>query len=171
MPGRRTYTPEEQARVALLLQANEGNVKRTARETHIPPMTVRDWKLKWEAEGYPEPIVEALPAAVDDVTGYMDQARSLAVDVVIEKLREGKVSAKDAAWIASVFSDKINLIRGLATSRSETIQVAPVDHKELARELATYVAATVEAAQVRHEEIEDAEWSEQAPAALPAAQR
>lgn len=171
MAGRRVYTPNEQARVALLLQANQGNVKRTAREAHIPPMTVRDWKLKWEAEGYPEPVEEALPTVADDVTGYMDQARSLAVDVVIEKLRDGKVSAKDAAWIASVFSDKINLIRGLATSRSETVQIAPVDTKQLAKELATYVAQTVEAAQVRHEEIDDAEWSEQAPVALPAAER
>lgn len=171
MAGRRTYTPQEQARVALLLKANDGNVKRTARETHMPPMTVRDWKQRWEAEGYPEPIEEVLPAVADDVTGYMDQARSLAVDVVIEKLREGKVSAKDAAWIASVFTEKINLIKGLATGRTETVQIAPVDAKELARELATYVANTVEAARDRHEEIVDAEWTEQAKLALPAADR
>lgn len=169
--ARRQYSPAEQARVALLLQANEGNVKRTARETGIPPMTVRDWKLKWEAEGYPEPVEEVLPAVAGEVTSEMDQARSLAVSVVIEKLREGKVSAKDAAWIASVFTDKINVVRGLATSRTEVVQVAPVDTKELAKELATYVAQTVEAAQVRHEEIEDAEWVEQAAPALPAAQR
>lgn len=171
MAGRRTYSPQEQARVALLLQANQGNVKRTAREANVPAMTVRDWKLKWEAEGYPEPLEEALPAVADDVTGYMDQARSLAVDVVIDKLRAGSVSAKDAAWIASVFTEKINLIRGLATGRTETVQLAPVDTTALAKELATYVAATVEAAQVRHEEIDDAEWTEQAPVALPAAQR
>jgi len=165
------YTPKEQARVALLLRANEGNVKRTAREANIPSMTVRDWKLKWEAEGYPEPIEEALPAVADDVTGYMDQARNLAVDVVIDKLREGRVSAKDAAWIASVFTEKINLIRGLATGRTEQVQVATIDSRELARELATYVAKTVEAAQVRHEEIDDAEWTEQALPALPTAER
>lgn len=157
--------------MALLLQANMGNVKRTAREAGVPPMTVRDWKAKWEAEGYPEPIEEALPAVADDVTGYMDQARSLAVDVVIEKLRDGKVTAKDAAWIASVFTEKINLIRGLATGRTETVQLAPVDTKALAAELATYVANTVEAAKDRHEVIDDAEWSEQAPEALPAASR
>lgn len=171
MAGRRTYTEKEQARVALLLQANMGNVKRTAREANVPPMTVRDWKQKWEAEGYPEAVEEALPAVADDVTGYMDQARSLAVDVVIEKLREGKVGAKDAAWIASVFTEKINLIRGLATGRTETVQVQAVDAKELAKELATYVANTVEAAKVRHEVIDDAEWVEQAPEALPAASR
>lgn len=171
MAGRRTYSPTEQARVALLLKANDGNVKRTARDAHIPPMTVRDWKQKWEASGYPEPIEEVLPAVADDVTGYMDQARSLAVDVVIEKLRDGKVSAKDAAWIASVFTEKINLIRGLATGRTETVQVAQVDARELAKELATYVAKTVEAAQVRHEEIDDADWEEAPVVALPAAGR
>lgn len=169
--GRRTYTPQEQARVALLLQSNGGNVKRTARDAHIPPMTVRDWKQKWEREGYPEQVEEALPAVAEDLTTQLDQARSLAVDVVIEKLREGKVSAKDAAWIASVFTEKINLINGAATSRSEQVQTVALDATVLAKELATYVAETVEAAQGRHEEIEDAEWTEQAELALPAADR
>jgi len=171
MAGRRQYTEREQARVALLLQANTGNVKRTAREANVPAMTVRDWKQKWEVEGYPEPVEEVLPAVATELTTGLDQARSLAVDVVIEKLREGKVTAKDAAWIASVFTDKINLINGLATSRTETVQTQTIDSKELARELATYVANTVEAAKVRHEVIDDAEWSEQAVEALPAAQR
>ena len=171
MPGRRTYSPTDQARVAVMLQANAGNVKRTARETGIPAMTVRDWKVKWEREGYPEPIEEVLPAVTEDVTERMDYARGLAVETVIEKLRDNKVSAKDAAWIAQVFTDKIHLIRGMATSRTEQVMLAPVDAKELAKELAGYVARTVEAAQSRHEEIEDAEWTEQAPEALVAAER
>lgn len=171
--SRRTYSPEDQARVAVILQANAGNVKRTARETSVPPMTVRDWKVKWEAEGYPDPIEEVLPAISEEITERMDYARGLAVDTVIAKLRDGKVSAKDAAWIAQVFTDKIQLIRGMATSRSESVQVAAVDAKALAAELAGYVAKTVEAAKDRHEEItiEDGEWSEQAQPALAAPNR
>lgn len=169
--ARRTYTPEDQARVAVILQANVGNVKRTARETGVPAMTVRDWKVRWEAEGYPDPIEEVLPTIAGEITERMDYARGLAVDTVIEKLRDGKVSAKDAAWIAQVFTDKINLIKGLATSRTEQLQIAPVDTKALAAELVAYAANAVEAAQSRDEEIEDAEWSEQAPLALAAAER
>lgn len=169
--SRRTYSPEYQARVAVLLQANAGNVKRTARETNTPAPTVADWKRRWERDGYPEKVEVAIPTIADDVTSRMDFARGLAVEVVIERLREGKVNAKDAAWIAGVFTEKSNLIKGLATGRTETVQLAPVDTKELAKELAMYVAKTVEAAQSRHEEIEDAEWSEQAPLALAAANR
>lgn len=169
--ARRTYSAADQARVAVMLQANAGNVKRTARETGVPPMTVRDWKVRWEAEGYPEPIEEVLPAVSEEITDRMDYARGLAVDTVIEKLRDGKVSAKDAAWIAQVFTDKINLIRGMATSRTEQVQIAPVDAKELAKELAGYVARTVSEAQLRHEEIEDAEWTEQSQGELVAAER
>lgn len=169
--ARRTYTPEDQARVAVILQANDGNVKRTARETGVPAMTVRDWKVKWQAEGYPDPIEEVLPAIAGEIAERMDYARGLAVDTVIEKLRDGKVSAKDAAWIAQVFTDKINLIKGLATSRTEQVQIAPVDTKALAAELVAYATEAVEAAQGRDEEIEDAEWSEQAVPALAAAER
>jgi len=164
--AKRTYTEHDQARVAVTLQANEGNVKRTARDLDMPHMTVRDWKAKWEREGYPAPVEELLPEVRSEQIATFEDARNLALTVVYEKLESRNVSARDAAWIVGVFTDKIRLIQGQATNRTETVQALP-DAKELAKELAAYIAGTVDAAQLRNDEIDDAEWKEVAPAALP----
>lgn len=152
-----------------MLQANGGNVRRTARELGLPVMTVSDWKQLWEREGYPDNIQEALPAAIEDLSGQMRQVVIEAVRVVREKL--GQASAKDAAWIAGVFHDKLRLIEGQATSRHETVHTVELDPIALAKQLEAYVADAVDAANVRHGQIEDAEWEQVDPPALPAGGR
>lgn len=167
--ARRVYTDMDRARAAVMLQANDGNVKRTARELGLPVMTVSDWKQLWEREGYPENIAEVLPAAIEDLTGQMKSVVIEAVRIVREKLPQA--SAKDAAWIAGVFTDKLRLIEGQATHRTETVHTVQLDPIELAKQLEAYVADAVDAANVRHGAIEDAEWEQVGRPALPAGGR
>lgn len=154
--ARRVFTEKDQARVAVLLQANNGNVKKTAREAGLAPATVRDWRNKWNLQGgLPPAVEEAIPAATEGLVADLKEVVSLAIVNVKDKLREGKVSAKDAAWISGVFIDKIRIIEGQATTRTETVHALPgVDE---ARELMRgFLAEIVEAADNRQAAISDA---------------
>lgn len=164
--SRRTYTAGDQARVAVALQVNEGNIKRTARETNTPVATVRDWKRKWEAEGYPDPVQEALPAAREDAVNQFESTRLMMVERLNEALERDDVKPPQLIVGIGVFTDKINVMRGLATSRTETVAIAAPDMKELAAALSSYIDNTVGDALRRHDEIEDAEWEQAPPKAL-----
>jgi hypothetical protein len=172
MAGRRVYTEKDQARVAVVLQGNDGNIKRTARETATPINTVRAWKTKWEKDGYPEAVEEAIPAATEELLTDLKEAVRLGTRLVVEKLREGKVDAKTAAWITGVYIDKIRLYEGQPTQRTETVHALP--QAEEARELMRGVLAEiVEAAENRQADIidagvVDAEFEVVEQAALPA---
>lgn len=155
--------------VAAMLQAHEGNLHRTSRETGVPVNTVKNWKDKWEREGYPENIQELLPAVAGDFLDTATNLRWEMVERLAEKVRKDQVSPAQLVAGISMLTDKINVMKGLATSRTENVQIAATDPKELAKELASYVATAVDAAQERNDVIEDAEWTEQAPRALSAA--
>lgn len=162
---RRVYTERDQARAAVLLQGNQGNITRTARDLGIPKGTVQDWKRKWEMEGYPEKVEEVLPAVREAVLDDFKRIVTLSVVNLLEALETNRVPTKELSWIALNFTDKIRLIQGEPTSRTETVQSLP-DAKELAKELATFVVDTVSAAKERTELIEDAIHWEEANKAL-----
>lgn len=163
---RRTYTPADQAAVAVALQANEGNIKRTARETSTPVATVRDWKRKWDAEGYPDPVEDALPAARENAIVEFEGTRGRMVDRLNEALERDDVKPQQLIVGIGVLTDKINVMRGLATSRTVTVAIAAPDTKELAQALSSYIDQTVDDALRRHDEIEEAEWEPAPPKAL-----
>lgn len=173
MGQRRVYNERDQARVAVLLQGNEGNIKRTVRESGVPISTVRDWKQKWEREGYPEKLLAVLPEVREDVTGRLREAVKLGVELVISELEAGKVRAKDAAWITGVYMDKIRLIEGQPTSRTETVHALPVASDDLRAQLRGFLVEIVEAADSRQADlidaglVEEAEFTEVELAALP----
>jgi hypothetical protein len=54
MAGKATYDESDKARLYVVLAANDGNVKRTARETGVPESTVRRFKKMFEEEGPPD---------------------------------------------------------------------------------------------------------------------
>lgn len=162
--ARRLYTPEDKARVFAALTANEGNVKRTQRETDIPEQTVRDWKKAWERNGVPAVVESAILPAINDSLGQLERVRNKALDVAEERLDDPKTSAKDATWIAGVMTDKIRLLRGEATSRTEHVSTGPTP-EEVGEQIAHYLEQAVRAQELREADIVDAEYTEQA--ALP----
>src|SRR5690242_16807835 len=81
---RATYTEAELARLYVTLVTNEGNVKRTSRDTGIPESTVRRWKQTWEAEGPPK-LDEVEQVAADMVT-ETEAVRDLALQKIKERL-------------------------------------------------------------------------------------
>jgi hypothetical protein len=154
--ARRIYTEDEQAQVALILQVNRGALRTTARETGIPVGTLRDWKMKWEKEGYPD--VSDLPDLPDFVV-VATEVRDLMLVKLREKVEAGQATARELVTGIGVLEDKIRVAKGLATNRTETVAVQSIDAKELAKELAQFVDSSAAAIQQRADVI-DAEWSE-----------
>jgi transposase-like protein len=178
--ARRVYTEKDQARVAVILQGTEGNIKRTAREAGVAVSTVRGWRDKWEKEGYPEAIEEAMPEARSDYLLDLKEIVALATDRLKETLRAPgtKISAKDLAWVTGVFVDKIRIIEGMATTRHETVHALPAA-AEMRDQLRGFLVEIVEAADIRQAEVidaglgevvEEAEFTPLAPLGLPASQ-
>jgi transposase-like protein len=168
MTSRRHYTEEDKAQVFAALTANDGNVKRTSRETEIPEQTVRDWKKLWERKGLPAAVEEALPTVIEDRVEEMLKVRDRALDIAYDRLNDPKTTAKDATWIVGVLTDKIRLLRGEATSRTETVHTGP-SPAEVGEALATALQQAFAAQEEREADIIDAEFTEQAPVALPPA--
>lgn len=153
MAGKRVYTDEDRALVKMHLDAHDGAIKPTARDAGIPIATVRDWKRKWEREGVPETIQDALPAVRDDFVDKAIALRDKALAVADSKLDADRTTAKDAMWIAAVLVDKIRLVQGQATSRTETASVGSLPTEELRVLLAGFAQGIVDAAKERSTEI------------------
>lgn len=165
--SRRVYTENDQAFIAVTLQVNDGNIRKTARDTGVPVSTVRDFRDKWESEGYPDPVDDALPIARATFIEEAKEVRYLMVQRLREKVDRNEATTRDLITGIQVLTDKINVMEGMATSRTEIAQIALPDTAELARELAEYVNRTVSDAVDRANAI-DAEWQEVKPLELVA---
>lgn len=157
--SRRTYTECEQAFVAFTLQLNQNNVRRTSKETGVSPATIRDWRKKWEEEGYPdsEDFQEALPALREDFIQSLQDVRWQMVEKLQKKVEIGDPSVRDLIYGIGIITDKINVAQGVKTNKETVIAVLP-DSTALAEQLVQFVEKTVTDAQRRREVIEDAEY-------------
>lgn len=166
MAGRTTYTDDELARLYVALTANEGNVKRTARDTGVPESTVRKYRDQWEREGPPH--VGDVESAVADFTTNAERVRDKALLAIEEKIPGAKVG--ELTTLVGVLDDKIQRARGLAIGRVEHVHTLP-PAEEIKAVLGAVFQGSLEAAAQRESEIVDAEIisvEEQAPKALPA---
>ena len=166
MAGRTTYTDDELARLYVALTANEGNVKRTARDTGVPESTVRKWKNTWEAEGPPD--IGKVEQAIGDFTDAAERVRDKALLAIEEKIPGAKVG--ELTTLVGVLDDKITRARGLAVGRVEHVHTLP-PAEEIKAVLGAVFQGSLEAAAQRESEIVDAEIitvEEQAQKGLPA---
>jgi transposase-like protein len=77
---RPTYTPEQRTAALTTLEANRGNIKKTARETGITPPTLRAWR----DEGKAEPSPEKAAALVDSFLEKVRRVREAAANRLLE---------------------------------------------------------------------------------------
>lgn len=176
MPAKRIYTDRDKALLRVTLEANDGNVKRTARELGMPIGTVRSNKQKWEKEGLPATIAEAVPSVITDFVGDVSRVRNKMIVNLEAQVDERKLTPKDNLLGIGILTDKVRLVEGKSTSRTESDGAGGNLSVEAARELfAGFAKGIVEAATARdaaissatqEEPIEDAVWTEQAPLAL-----
>lgn len=146
------YTPEEKARVLAVLAANDGNVKRTSRETNVHENTIRDWKKQAEKGALAPAVKAALPAATASAVDDWERVRDKSLISIEEGLDAGTVSSKEAVTIFGVLTDKIRLARGEATARVETNQSGP-SPEEMGRAIGAALEGAFRALDVRQSEI------------------
>jgi transposase-like protein len=146
------YTEQDRARVFVVLTANGGNVKRTARDTGLPISTVGLWKRAWEEQGPPD--VNEVEVAAGDFVDSAARVRDKALAELERKIPDATPSALVAT--VGMLQDKISLARGLATSRSETVHALP-PAEDIAKALSEAFQVAIDSARLRDAEIIDAE--------------
>lgn len=164
--AKRVYNDGDKAAVWTALQVNKGNVAATHRDTGVPEQTIRDWKKQWD-EVPPEFDEQVITA---EIQGFLQKAESVR-DMLLEKysaaLAANKVSPDKMPVHIGIFIDKVQLLRGLATSRTENTVALP-SAEELKQLFRGMVQGALEAQNERDEDIIDVELEEQAePKALP----
>lgn len=163
MAGKTTYSDDDLARLYVALTANEGNVKRTARDTGVPESTVRMYKRKWESEG--PPPIEGVEEAVEAFAVRAERVRDKALDAIEDKIPNGKIG--ELTTLVGVLDDKITRAKGLSTGRVEHVHSLP-DAEVIREALGAVFQGALQAAAQREEEIIDAEIvEEQSPKELP----
>lgn len=175
--ARRTYTDRDRALVRASLESNGGKIKQTSRETGVPVMTVSDWKRKWETGGLPPEVAEVLPAVREEFVADATRVRNKALERFEQKVDQDKVLPKDLLVAVGVLTDKVRLVEGKATSRTESIGSGALPVAEVRELFAGFARGVVEAATKRAEVISshteeepiDAEWEPAHLVALPSA--
>jgi len=130
--GRRNHFTEKEKLKAVCTYAVAGNSRRVAEITGIPEGTIRSWKgTQWWAEAMSKIVVEQDDELGAKLTGLVNKA----VDEVNDRLENGNyvynpkldklirkpVDAKELAIVTAISIDKRQLLRGLPTSRTETV--------------------------------------------------
>ena len=170
--ARTTYTDADKARAYVVLMANDGLIKRAARESHIPESTLRAWRDEWDKTG--PPSTEEVEVAAGEFIDRAISVRDDALEVISMKLQLLKSSPKDAklAELSTVFGvlqDKIDRAMGLGKKHQVDVNHHLPPAEELRALMGEFITGAITAAEKRAEDIVDAEIVEQAPAALPPA--
>lgn len=168
--ARREYSSEDKARAYVVLQTNEGNLKRTARDTGIPEPTIRRWRNEWESGG--PPSLELVEAAVVEHVTAQEEVRDLSLQRIKERLQsEDKKEQGTLPQLATVYgilTDKIDRARGIGSHTTHEHKLSLPSPDEIRATLGALVADVQAGHLVREEEIEDAEIIEEPRALNPA---
>lgn len=163
MAGRATYTDAQKADVFTNLTANDGNVKRTARQTGVPVSTIRRWRDEWEADKN-LPSIEDIQKSSGDFVQDAERVRNLALAEMERKLPNA--TPAQLATIVGVLDDKIARATGLAAKVEHEHRIALPSAEEITDRLLALQEAARDSASRRDAEIVDVELVEQK--ALPA---
>lgn len=162
MAGRSSYSDEDKASVLAVLAANNGNIKRTARETGIAEGTVRYWAKKAAP-----PSDETLQAAVDDFVDKAEKIRGMALANLEAAIESGEISPRELITVIGVLDDKVTRAKGLPTQRTENTLALP-SREALAELFGGFVQGAIEMAESRDADVVDGEYVEVSTPALPA---
>ena len=112
------WTPEDRARVLAVLQANAGNVSKTARETKVPERTVASWRDDPDRAAPAEVRAKARKELADEV----DEVRWL----YLERARDPKAVKTTSGFYAVQAFQKLTeahqLLTGKPTQRIEATE-------------------------------------------------
>ncbi len=111
---KRTYSPDEKGAALAALDANGGNVKRTAAMVDVPRKTLEGWDNGSGVTSEVEASREQ--KTLELANSFEDLARKI-VAAAPDKIE--KAGLKDSVFSAAIAIDKSRLLRGQATSINE----------------------------------------------------
>lgn len=114
MSGRARYSDEEKATALAALDANGGNIARTARALGIPDSTLRGWA---GGRGVNEKIPQLRAQKKRDIAEGLREIAWLLIDAIPDKINRG--SLKDLFLGLGIAIDKLQLLEGKPTERTE----------------------------------------------------
>jgi transposase-like protein len=130
--GKRTHFTDKEKLRAVSTYAVAGNSRRVAEITGIPEGTIRSWKsTEWWHEAMQKIVVEQddelgtkltnlVNKAVDEVNDRLENGNYV-YNPKLDKLIRKPVDAKELAIVTAISIDKRQLLRGLPTSRTESV--------------------------------------------------
>lgn len=133
-----TYTPEQRAAALAALQANGGNVGKTAKQVGIPPRTIRGWAGGKNPAG--QPLIKRVK---DDMAGAIEGIAWRVITRMRKRDVLGKASLPQLAVTLGICVEKMKLLRGEAgnINRHESVSIETLDVSKLtADELRTLIA-------------------------------
>ena len=134
------YTSDDKAAALAALEANDGNLRRTARETGIGDATLRRWRAETDARkdaAVDARMPQARATLADRLRHFVDTALGVAPD----KLHDANL--RDVMTGVGIAIDKLQLLEGKPTSIDE-VRDALSDDERAAR-----VAALLDRARAR----------------------
>lgn len=159
-------TKEEKAYTLAVLYSNDGNIKRTARETGVHESTIRDWRNKQEKN--PDPVIEELMRDAGNdiiikgnkIIGLSQTILIHSMETIWKEIREGtrSLSPADAvklSTVGAIWTDKVVRAQGKPTSINEDRKTLDPKSAETALEL--YLPKMFEQATIRQRELEKAD--------------
>jgi transposase-like protein len=150
--ARKVYTDEQKAAAYVALQVNNNHVRRASKDSGVPESTIRDWNKVWAVDG-PEPgLLDVAERIVGDFIDEAVEVRDLALQSLKRSIQTGELRDDKLITVVGVLEDKIRLGKGLATSRTETIQ-KPLDPEEVRDLLLEAAKETLQATKERKREM------------------
>jgi transposase-like protein len=132
MERRSKYSDADRARVFAALEANEGNIKRTARETGYPVSTVREWKTKWARNGVESEVIDAIPAIVTDFVTDAERVRNKLLTRLEHLVDTGQIDGRTIVPALGMLTDKIRAYKGLDAVKEHhhVLEIPALDEME-----------------------------------------
>lgn len=164
--ARRIYNDQDKANVHVALTVNNGNIRRTGRDTGIPEATIRSWRDTWDRDGLPAEVETLSEETSYDTVSEMETVRDLALSDLKKQILTGEVKPAQLIATVGMLEDKIRLGKGLATSRSESTHLQLEAPEVVRQQLTEYVLDVLKKSDERDQDIIDAEAVEITPKGL-----
>ena len=127
--ARKTYTDDERANALAVLKAEGGNVSRTSELTGVKRETISNWSRAAQPD---TPIGQSVTKKTADLATLMEAEIRCVLGEGLD-LARALASYKDRVTAAAILTDKVQLLRGAATGRTEvtTLDRRPSTDDEL----------------------------------------
>lgn len=144
------YTDKDKAKVFAELSANDGNIKRTARNTGMDPATVRRWRDEWNRNGLPETVQQEIAVVAGE---FLEDAIRIRGKLLrkLEEALDGDMRATIPQYVTGigVLSDKIRAYEAIQETQRVEHKIVLPDQAELKELFSGILVGVVEAARER----------------------